>query len=292
MSKRAQLTLTLIIVGCIAAIVAGSVTLSNNMHTAEALPTNNLLVNGGAELGGYYQDGVPQLFVAKYWRAWWHETDTRPEYKIAEYAIDRHRIHSGTKAHQWFNNYATHTAGIWQRVDGLSVGRQLTLNGWVQAWSASHDNPRVSDGKYRLRVGIDPYGGTDPESLDIVWSETVQPYDQYFELTVSTIARSDRATVFVWGQAEWPMKHNNAYVDDLSLVQEGEPEPTPTPNPTSTPTVTPTPDPTTPTPVPTVTPLPPDLVDQIATETHKRIVKSLGEALILAGEFLLLEAAP
>jgi hypothetical protein len=186
------------------------------------------LVNADFE-GNFTERGAGEVKVAAGWEPWWHQTDTRPEYKRADHSVDAHRVHGGYAAQQWFNSYATHTAGIYQRVTGLTPGVNLTLSAWVQAFTRNDDtNWRVSDGRYRMRIGIDPYGGTDPESKDVVWSETLQPYDKWYRLEVTTPAKSDRATVFVWGQPEWRVKHNNGYVDDVVLtVGEGEPPPLP-----------------------------------------------------------------
>lgn len=167
--------------------------------------------------------GVPQheVKIAPNWSPWWHQTDTRPEYKPATLAIDARRVRTGQKAQQWFNNYATHTAGVYQKVHGVEPGRTLNLSGWVQCFSSNKDDFAQSDGRYRMRIGIDPYGGTNPESSDILWSDTVQPYDAYQMLELEFIAKSDRVTVFSWGQPEWPLKHNNAYIDDFELVYVG-----------------------------------------------------------------------
>ena len=95
----------------------------------------------------------------------------------------------------------------------------------MQTFSSNEDDFSQSAGKYRMRIGIDPYGGLDPESPDVVWSNgghAIEPYDEYQFLSVETVARSDRVTVFIWGQAEWALKHNNAYVDDVRLVAIGD----------------------------------------------------------------------
>lgn len=191
------------------------------------------LENGDFE-GGWREIGAPELKVADGWEAWWHHTDTRPEYKIATKVVDALRIHEGEQAQQWFNNYATHTAGIYQVVEGVDVGREVILTAFVQCFSRNDDtNWRKSDGRYRMRVGIDPYGGINPESPDIVWSVTMQPYDDYKAISVPTVTRSDRLTVFVWGQAEWAVKHNDAYVDSVELwyADDKEPPPEPPPDP-------------------------------------------------------------
>lgn len=190
-----------------------------------------LLENGSFE-GAFIEQGAPELKVPENWIAWWDPSSSRPEYKCATTEVDPRRIHSGRAAAQWFNNYAVHTAGLYQVVENIA-GETLRFEAWVQAFSSSKDDFTHSDGRYRMRIGIDPYGGTDPKSGDIIWSNeghAVQPYDAYQLLVVETPARSDRCTVFIWGQAEWALKHNNAYADDAVLYQVGVvPDPTPVP---------------------------------------------------------------
>jgi hypothetical protein len=176
------------------------------------------ILNNGFEGGWREVDGIGELKVAGNWYPWWHASDTRPEYKIATVEVDPYRIHSGVQAQQWFNTYDTHTAGIYQQILDLEVGRAVLLTAFVQAFTRNDDtNWRESTGRYRMRIGIDPYGGTNPESGDVLWSGTVQPYDAYVPLAVEDVTRSDRCTIFVWGQAEWAFKHNNAYVDQVEL---------------------------------------------------------------------------
>jgi len=200
--------------------------------------TANLLANPSFE-EPYIEQGAPELKVAEGWIAWWDPRDTRPEYKPAtpeNSANGPPRIREGERAQQFFNNWGKHTAGVYQTVSGLTPGAELRFSAWVQAFSSNENDFWHSAGKYRMRIGLDPYGGQDPESPDVVWSNgghAVEPYDEYEYLEVDTVAKSDRATVFVWGQAEWRLHHNNAYVDDARLVQAvGLATPTPGPGPT------------------------------------------------------------
>jgi hypothetical protein len=183
--------------------------------------------NAGFEEGWREVGGAGELKVANHWFPWWHQADTRPEFKIATLDVDANRIHSGSAAQQWFTTYSTHTGGIYQPIRNVPVDKTLIWTAYVQAFSRNDDtNWQKSDGRYRMRIGLDPYGGTDPEGQDAVWSETIQPYDRWFPLRVETLSRSDRCTIFVWGQAEWRLKHNNAYVDDCRLVYaDGETPP-------------------------------------------------------------------
>ena len=191
------------------------------------------LANPGFEEGWREVDGVYELKVANSWYPWWHETDVRPEYKIATTEVDDTRVYEGQAAQQWFTTYASHTGGIYQQVMDVPVGKEIIFEAYVQTFARDDDlDWHESNGRYRMRIGIDPYGGTDGESDDIVWTEAVQPYDEWSLLRIETLSRSDRCTLFVWGQAEWRVKHNNAYVDGCRCFYlDDEPEPPPPPPP-------------------------------------------------------------
>jgi hypothetical protein len=187
------------------------------------------LVNPDFEDGFRQVDGQSTLQVAVGWEPWWHETDAQPEYKPAEKHIDPRRIKSGQFAQQWFNRWRTHTAGVYQRVENVPADKPLVFKAHVQAWSTNTEDPSISDGRYRMRIGIDPYGGTDPEGEDVVWSDAaplapMHP-NEYVALQVETTSRSDRCTAFIWGQAEWRLSHNDAYVDSCRLYYLDEEQP-------------------------------------------------------------------
>ena len=189
------------------------------------------LLNPGFE-GAFTERGAGEVKIAEGWEGWWHSGDARPEYKAAVLSVDPRRVRGGQKAQQWFNVYHTHTAGVFQRVRDVPAG-ELVFSAWVQCWSTNDNDPSKSTGRYRMRIGIDPYGGVDAEGKDVVWCQAIQPYDAWHRLEVRTPARSDRCTVFVWGQAEWAVHHNDAYVDDCRLVclAEGGAGPSPSPEP-------------------------------------------------------------
>lgn len=140
-----------------------------------------------------------------------------------------YRVAKGSASQCWFTTFATHTAGIYRRVINLPIGVELVFGAQVQCWSRlKAGDPRTSDGRYRMRIGIDPYGGIDAESNDIVWCEAIQPYDAFSPLEIRTKTKSDRASIWMWGQAEWPGTNNDAYVDDCGLFylrEDQVPEP-------------------------------------------------------------------
>lgn len=190
-----------------------------------------VLINRGFEGDFRPVNSEGELNVAVGWWPWWHATSSRPEFKRAcksSAPVGPERWHTGEAAQQWFSTYARHTAGIYQQVENIQIGAEVFFSAHVMAWVNDIDDYEHSEGKYRMRIGIDPYGGIDPESKDVVWSLTghsIEPYDRWHHLTVDCKAHADRCTVFVWGQNEWAQKHVNAYVDDCHLSVEGGQEP-------------------------------------------------------------------
>jgi len=162
----------------------------------------------------------------------------RPEYKAEE---GTYTVRSGQKAQKYFTTYSTHTAGLWQRV---SVPRNVwvSFSIWVRTWSSNLNDPLYSmePGYYAVSVGIDPIGGSNWASKDIVWSKPITRHDRWVQLEVSAYTRSDVITVWTRGTQNWPVKHNDSYWDDARLVVLSG-APTATPLSTLTPTAAPTP---------------------------------------------------
>ncbi|MBN1640617.1 MAG: hypothetical protein JXA09_05215 [Anaerolineae bacterium] len=237
----------------------------------------NLLQNPGFE-GSFVQFAhYTTAIVADKWLPWWQVQaagdepweNRMPEFKPA--APYQSRIHSGGNAQQLFSYHGTHVGGVYQTRGGIPVGSRVRFTVWGQAWAGSGDDPAVSKegGPMHMRIGIDPTGGTNPWSGNIVWSGEQNPLDTWVSLSIEAIARSDKVTVYTYSAPDYPTKHNDVYWDDASLTIVALPVPptnTPRPyvpptkvpaTPTNTPTITPTPTNTaTPTPVNTPTPTP------------------------------------
>ena len=182
-------------------------------------------------------DDVGELAVAENWYPWWQEGGQpegvadpdepgylwRPEFRGED--AQRHgyrRIRVGEYSQKVANTFATHNAGLTQQVSDVPVGQWVTFSCWVQVWSSNRDNPDVSEvnGRYRTCVGIDPHGGTDPMSTDVVWGEMGETYDAWAKRSVGIESVSDTVTVFLRGTAQWRVKHNDAYWDEARLVSQ------------------------------------------------------------------------
>jgi len=210
----------------------------------------NLLVDGDFEAPPTWpqQDGIGEVQVAPGWRAWfldkapayvqvpancndskmgYHCYWMRPEFRDNVAASFANRVHSGVRSQKYFSAGRMHEAGLYQQVGGIKPGSLLHFAIYIQAWmcydidkcgkyGVHSDNPA----NMHLRVGIDPTGGTDPFSPNIVWSPEQDAFDRWVEFSVEAKAAGDTVTVFTHSRADWDWARNNndVYLDDASLV--------------------------------------------------------------------------
>lgn len=155
----------------------------------------------------------------------WHQ----PEFKDTRTAgQDPPRIRSGENSQKYFSFWSVHQGGVYQAVDGVRPGTPLRFSIYMMVWSAtrmndSQPNPHQSFGQtnMHLKIGIDPTGGTDPWSSEIVWSAEKESYDVFGRYEVQAVARSTTVTVFTHSRPENPMQHNDVYLDDAELTLAG-----------------------------------------------------------------------
>ena len=228
----------------------------------------NLLKNAGFE-EGFSERGAGEVTIANGWEAWWIQGAedqsskgylVRPEYKPEDaWIFTMRRVHSGRFSQKYFSTFSTHIAGIYQQV-AVARGSKVTFSIWAQVWSSTEVDADRCDGfgNYAVSAGIDPHGGNDGNSGNIVWTDLVMSCNEWVHLSVSTVAQTDRVTVFTRGAPDFRVRFNDSYWDEAVLTAVA---PTPTPRP---PTSTPKP---TNTPVPTNTPLPTATYTPIPTST-------------------------
>ena len=68
-----------------------------------------------------------------------------------------------------------------------------------------------------MTVGIDPTGGTDWRSGDIIWRNAITRHDQWVYLELEAYTSSGEISVWTRGSQVWPVKHNDSYWDDAQL---------------------------------------------------------------------------
>ncbi|MBI5877579.1 MAG: hypothetical protein HZB53_08020 [Chloroflexi bacterium] len=142
-------------------------------------------------------------------------------------------------------------AGLYQQVN-VSAGQGYRARvGWLTPQCVNPGNVG--------RIGIDPYGGTDSNSPNIVWNSYIQMQkgNQFGIHQIKASAVGGTVTVFVQAKVQFNCGPNQVWIDAVILVPDGSAPPPP--GPTPAPTVTPAPPTNTPRPTATrtATPVPP-----------------------------------
>lgn len=204
-----------------------------------------------------YETQIGNIFVPKNWLFWFkHDPDTwdQPEAGYCWRVSDRHRIKEGNGAYKCFGMWRRMDAGLMRQFT-VVPGHTLRLTAWAHAWSnhsleghedccddgrcscgvgrqeiaiSAVDVPPLSGipwndaiGNSMFVVGIDPTGGTDPYSPNVVWGDPFAIYNGYVkELEVTAEARGSIATIFLRNSTLWTFKHNDAYWDQIKFTQE------------------------------------------------------------------------
>jgi hypothetical protein len=189
-----------------------------------------LLANPGMEAfdspyGEY--DGV-DCQVASHWQRFWDAGDVEPYWMDTDVFAQSHlgcrwveRIEGETS--QLVFSSEAYTAGLWQRVEGLTPGLGYGFTAAMLTIYETSAQPPV-DGTMIKQVGIDPAGGTDPSSPSIVWSEP-NGEDQAWDIDNRTaiFAQGPAATVFVRVSSLYPARDpsllNLSFLDSATLAQ-------------------------------------------------------------------------
>jgi len=193
--------------------------------------------------GGPYHRQFGEVFTPEGWVSWWREgfecagtqdwVTGRPEVKVIGALPDAARVRSGEQAVQWFTFWRCHEGGLYQRVWAVP-GKEYSVRAFGHSWySRCSTRPRAGpldddcetglDWAHDwLSVGIDPTGGTDPLVETVVWGEEREVYGGYDERGLEVrdvVAEGEWVTVFLRSEASHPLKHNDVYWDDVSVVQ-------------------------------------------------------------------------
>ena len=236
---------TLILVVCAATVAVAAVT---PYASFAQTPGQNLLADGNFETSPWIlQDGIGEVVIAPGWRAWWVDVAPsyvqkpsncneskklecywmRPQFQEINASVFPHRVHGGFRAQKYYSQGRMHQGGLYQRVTGITAGTDLRFSVFMQAWQCANIDACGkggirSDQPYamHLKVGLDPFGGTDPFSSNVVWSPEQEAFDQWVEFAVQAKAQGTAVTVFTHSRAEfdWARQSNDVYVDDASLV--------------------------------------------------------------------------
>jgi hypothetical protein len=119
----------------------------------------------------------------------------------------------GNRAQNMWSSYEMN-AGVYQQISGLTPGQAYGFDVAMVTYWRGPGYPD-SDGKMIKQVGLDPTGGADPTSPNIVWSDPDSNDKAWVYLDVAATAQANTITVFAKVQAPDNQSPNHT---DLNMV--------------------------------------------------------------------------
>ncbi len=171
-------------------------------------PDYQLLVNHSLETYGppYHQYEGVNCQVASGWQRFWYDGPEPHWLDCRVFAASSlgagwvESIHGDTS--QLIISTEPYTAGLWQQVGGLTPGLAYGFHAaLLTIFQTSAQDP--VHGTMVKEVGIDPAGGTDPRSPQVVWSEP-NGQDQGWDVTRITAAYAQAPTMTVFMRVTSP----------------------------------------------------------------------------------------
>jgi hypothetical protein len=189
----------LLVVGII--LCAGRGTVASGSAPQATVP-----LNLGFEGEYVAWEGETDRMIAPGWNLW-YTTDWPDEGYIAPpkaKGVTSPRLEGDVAQLVHSDNSLNFDACLYQQVDGLSAGDFVSFT--VSAKVISSLAPQ----HWQTRVGIDPYGGTDPRDIQFeLYPEYWDPYTagsgQWQELSVFTHAVSETATLYACAHPVYPV---------------------------------------------------------------------------------------
>lgn len=146
---------------------------------------------------------------------------------------DTDTMYAAPSLRMW-SSWGTFTAGIFTQVGGLQPGAAYIASiGW--------GGPNAPE-TFGRRLGIDPTGGTDPASPNVVWGPLHYGPGRVLNrpgphspdkpnLDVAAVAQSPTVTVFVWVEHPNSTGDNLIFIDNVGLRQDSSAPVAPTATP-------------------------------------------------------------
>jgi hypothetical protein len=194
--------------------------------SAAANASDGPLLNGNFSAGfdqtpSKVRDGAV-IAVARNWTRWWVPGSGTNAPFGGEPIFANASYNDSTGPQQIFDVQEAFTAGIYQSVKLPTLGK-WTATASVFAYSTTVENSvtSVKPGPMRIRVGIDPNGGTNSQAASIVWSSdtanNVTTYDQPIDYQVTADLKQANVTVFIECVVPTPVEAASCNISKVSL---------------------------------------------------------------------------
>ncbi len=160
----------------------------------------------GGVVDYYDYDGEEPYWMATSWVEQFEDTtpaqtDTHiPVYEVVnplypDQLANPDQIFDGLNASRWYGDDAPYDAGLWQTITVNSS--PLTVQAQVKVIADTAANPQ-------LQIGLDPIGGTDPFSPDVVWSAPLAGPNNFTPISLTAIVPGTSATLFLRATQDVP----------------------------------------------------------------------------------------
>lgn len=165
-----------------------------NLKDPCAQDPNNLIVNGS--MGPGYHD-TPYGTVVDGWQVFIMSGDA-PNFRH----VDNEQI--DPFGSQQIYTDKTFDAGVYQTVKNLTPGTFYLIRLGYSLAAKSYDGPNVRVQTIGRKIGVDPYGGTDPKSPNVFWGPDYFDGKAALNIPAMTMifpALTDQATIFLRAMA-------------------------------------------------------------------------------------------
>ncbi len=129
-------------------------------------------------------------------------------------------VRTGNRSQELSRGFSTFTAAVFQTV---TVPANANLIGTAYV-VMNIDGDKASNANSLASVGVDPTGGNNPLSSNVIWSSSVRnalASNGYQQMTVNATAQGTQVTFFLFATQTVPTKGNGVFFDDASLVVGG-----------------------------------------------------------------------
>lgn len=120
-----------------------------------------------------------------------------------------HQVYQGLNAVRWSSETAPFDAGLRQTISITDTTGTITFTGRGLAETSVPTD-------MNLRLGIDPTGGDNPDSPDVVWSSADTPAS-FSQFQVSALAQGITATIFLRGTLNVSQVSGTAFWDAVTI---------------------------------------------------------------------------
>ncbi len=110
--------------------------------------------------------------------------------------------------------YWWHNGGVFQRI-AATPGEPIMVA--AKSFVLQSPPPEYYHIDSNNFIGIDPYGGIDPMSPNVIWQPYYLPQGEWADIGLTTTAKSSNVTVFLYIQQRWALNLHSHGIDNVRI---------------------------------------------------------------------------